>query len=230
MRYEKEQAIKLRLQGRSYLEINRLLKIPKSTLSGWLKNLSISDEAKNKILKRGRAAAIEALLKRNKQQTQIAQQRAHQIRTEAHRQIGKINNKELFFTGIALYWAEGHKKPIIYKGQQKTYHPVRLSNADPKLVQIFLRFLRESCGVENEKISAGLRIFQHQNAERLLQFWHKTTKIPISKFHKFYYGISKSSLGKKPYNLLPYGTIQIIVNDTKLYHKIMGWIEGLSKN
>jgi alkanesulfonate monooxygenase SsuD/methylene tetrahydromethanopterin reductase-like flavin-dependent oxidoreductase (luciferase family) len=96
--------------------------------------------------------------------------------------------------------------------------------------EIFLRFLREICMVPDSKISANIRIFEHQNANQLLQFWQKTTKIPLSKFHKFYYGVSKSSLGKRPFNILPYGTIQIVVGDTKLYHKIMGWIKGLGNN
>ena len=46
------------------------------------------------------------------------------------------------------------------------------------------------------------------------------------KFGKSYYGVSKSSQGKKPFNILPYGTIQIRVNNTELFHRIMGWIDG----
>jgi hypothetical protein len=129
--------------------------------------------------------------------------------------------------GAGLYWGEGYKRAIIKNGVARSYHPVSLSNSDPKLISAFLRFLREVCLVEESKINANLRIFEHQNANKLLQFWSEYTKIPKERFSKFYYGVSKSSLGKRPFNTLPYGTIQIRVNDTVLYHRIMGWIEGL---
>ncbi len=228
MNLKKEQAIKLRLQGKSYLEINRLIHISKSTLSVWLKDLQIPDTAKTAINNRGRKAAIAALIKRNKLQTHLAQQRALNIQDTAAKNIKQLTKQELLIAGIALYWAEGYKRLIIRGGIEKTHHPVSLSNSDPQLIQLFLRFLREICLVPENKISANVRIFEHQNAGQLLQFWHKTTKIPLEKFHKFYYGISKSSLGKRPYNILPYGTIQIVIGDTNLYHTIMGWIKGLA--
>ena len=155
--------------------------------------------------------------------------KAKNTRNKASKKIGKLSKKELLILGAGLYWGEGYKRPIIKNGKARSYHPVSLSNSDPALISVFLRFLREICEVEENKIRAGLRIFQHQNAEELLQFWSKLTKIPKERFEKFYYGISKSSLGKRPFNILPFGTIQIRVNDTSLYHKIMGWIEGLTK-
>ena len=48
-------------------------------------------------------------------------------------------------------------------------------------------------------------------------------------FHKTYYGVSKSSLGKRPFNQLPHGVIQIVVADTILFHRIMGYIEGIKE-
>jgi len=97
------------------------------------------------------------------------------------------------------------------------------------LVAVFLKFLREICEVEESKIRAGLRIYQHHNSDQLLNFWSKLTKIPKERFEKFYYGISKSSSGKRPFNILPYGTIQIRVHSTPVFHTIMGWIDGLAK-
>jgi len=230
MRYEKEQATKLRLQGKSYSQITDLLKVPKSTLSGWLQNIVLSESSQEKISLRAKKKSTEALIKKNKQQTHLAQQRAQSTRLQAAIEVGKLSKRELFLIGTALYWAEGYKRPIVHNGKKRTYHPIKLSNSDPQLIVVFMEFLKQVCQVPESKISAGIRIYQHHNAQQLLQFWHKTTKIPLNKFHKFYYGVSKSSLGKRPFNILPYGTIQIVVNDTKLFHTIMGWIEGLSKN
>jgi hypothetical protein len=228
MKNIKQQAIALRLKGMSYLEIQKLLGTPKSTLSSWLRNVQISDTALMRINKKGRQLAIEALIKRNQAQTHKAIQRSTTIQKTSSKEIGLITHRELLLLGASLYWAEGYKRPIVNNGKTRTYHPVSLSNSDPLLIKLFLKFLREVCKVEDSKISANIRIFEHQNASQLLQFWHKTTKIPLGKFHKFYYGISKSSLGKRPFNVLPYGTIQIVIGDTQLFHRIMGWIKGLS--
>ena len=227
MRNDKNQALKLRLKGKSYNEITKLLAVPKSTLSDWFTGLELSDAATERIKQRVRKGSMEGLIKRNKRQTHLAIQRARETRANAAKDIGILSKRELLLLGAALYWGEGYKRTIIKNGKPRSYHPVSLSNSDPKLIVIFLKFLREICGVEENKINAGLRIYQHQNAEHLLVYWSSLTKIPKERFEKFYYGISKSSLGKRPFNILPYGTIQIRINNTSLYHKIMGWIEVL---
>lgn len=229
MRNDKNIALKYRLQGKSYDEITKLLGVPKSTLSGWFYGLQLPEQAITRLNTKVYEGSLKGLIKRNKQQTLLAKIKAKHTRHVASKKIGELTKKELLILGAGLYWGEGYKRPILKNGTVRTYHPVSLSNSDPKLVAVFLRFLREICEVEEEKIRAGLRIYQHQNSSLLLQFWSKLTKIPKERFEKFYYGISKSSLGKRPFNILPYGTIQIRVNDTSLYHKIMGFIQGLGK-
>lgn len=229
MRSDKEKALKLRLSGKSYNEINKLLSVPKSTLSGWFSNLELSDEAKKKIFKRTRRKSFEGLLKRNKNQRTLAIKRKISIQSESAKEIRNINKDNLLILGAALYWAEGYKRPIVKNGRELTHHPVSLTNSDPDLIRIYLRFLREVCDVPEDRISADIRIFEHQNPNNLINYWRKITGIKKEKFGKVYYGVSKSSLGKRPFNRLQYGTIQIRVNDTKLFHRIMGLIEGIKK-
>lgn len=228
MRSDKLHAYKLRASGRSYTEIVRLLGVPKSTLSNWFSGVVLSDEAKTRINERGQKKSVDALIKRNILQTHEAQKRAYQTRNNAKQNIGKISGRDLFLIGVALYWAEGYKKPMVRNGRIITSHYVGFTNSDPLLIALFLRFIREICEVPEEKIKANLRIFEHQNETYLLDFWQKTSRISISKFGKVYKGVSISSQGKKPYNILPYGTFQVRISDTPLYHKIMGWIDGLA--
>ena len=228
MRLDKNQALKLRLQGKSYGEINAILGVPKATLSDWFTGLELSEKANERIQKRVYEKSIAGLIKRNRNQTHIAQQRARQTREVARKEVATLSKNDIFLLGVALYWAEGYKRPIVKDGKVKTNHPVSMTNSDPLLIKLFLRFLRETCRVPEEKISANVRIYEHQNEVYLLEFWSKTTGIPYNRFQKFYYGVSKSSLGKRPFNILPYGTIQVRVNNTVLYHQIMGWIDGLA--
>lgn len=229
VRKDKEAAIKLRLSGKSYTQILSELGVPKSTLSGWLANLVISPEARAKINSRAKEKSREGLLKRNRNQTRLAIARAKGIRSIAAAEIKRLSQKELKILGAALYWAEGYKRPIYHNGRELTHHPISLTNSDPDMVKAFLMFLRESLDVPNEKIKASIRIYNHQNEKELLRFWQEATGIPQQNFNKTYYGVSKSSLGKRPFNRLQYGVIQIIVGDTKLFHRTMGYIEGLKK-
>lgn len=227
MRKDKETAFKLRLAGKSYTEIYRALGVAKSTLSSWFSDLVLSDDLRKAIEQRGRKKSIEGLMKRNKNQTTLAIARANAMRQEGAREMRAFSQSDLFLFGVALYWAEGYKRAIVRNGRELTCHAVSLTNSDPWLIKAFLRFLRECCDVPEEKLKAGVRIFQHQNEKELLRYWQKETKILPRNFGKVYYGVSKSSMGHRPFNRLPYGVIQITVADTRLFHRIMGHIEGI---
>jgi len=229
MRSDKSQALKLRLTGKSYSEINHLLGVPKATLSDWFNKLELPEKAKERIAQRVHQKSIAAILKHNHTQTYIAQQNARNVRSKAKSEIVSINNRDLFMLGVSLYWAEGYKRPIMQNGKLKTHHPVTLSNSDPELVKVYLGFLRKVCHIPEKNITGEIRVYEHHNEAYLLSFWNKITNIPFSQLRTIKNGVSISSQRIRPFNILPYGTIQIRVNSTELYHKIMGWIEGLSK-
>lgn len=211
------------MDGQSYSEISRLLKISKSTLSGWFAGLELPEEAREKINKKMFIKSREALNHRNAAKTREAEQNALRLRQLARKEITQLSQKDILALGALLYWAEGYKRPVIKDGKAKTYHSVKLSSSDPGLIRLFLRFLREACGIPNEKIGANLRAHAHQNSNQLLDFWNRQTGISYSKMKIFIY---KSS-GNKQFFTPPYGTVQIIVNNTGLYHRIMGLIDGL---
>src|SRR3989338_617423 len=226
---KRELAIKLRLSGKSYTQISRELIVAKSTLSSWLANIEIGEGAREQINARGRAKAIEALVKRNRQQTVLAIERATKLQNDFSRRIGSLSRRDVLMIGLALYWAEGHKRLIVKDGKERTYHPVELTNSDPGIVKIFIRFLRETFGVVPRDIKVELRLFEHQDAGRAIDFWSKATSIPRKNFRKPYYGISISSRGKRPYYRLEHGIIRIVLSKTVLFHKILGGIEGIKK-
>lgn len=171
--------------------------------------------------------SIAALIRRNKGQTNEAAKRSRLVRLEARSEISVITSSELKLIGTALYWAEGYKRPKRRGGREITTHDVSLANSDPALIKMFLAFLREVCDVPDEKIKISLRAFSHQNPAVLQKFWIQITGLPPGNFTKTLNIISRSSQGKRPYNQLPHGVIQIRVADTALFHKIMGWIEAL---
>jgi len=229
MRSDRAMALRLRLSGKSYGEIQKELGVPKSTLSGWLSGVILAPEKRQRIEAKAYYKSREALIRRNKQQTELAKKRALLTRQEAAHDINSLTKKDLVILGAALYWAEGYKRLQVRNGREITAHAVSLTNSDPLLVRAFIRFLREYCEVPITKIKMGLRMFKHQNENHLKRYWHKATGIPLENFQKTYLGISKSSMGKRPFNRLEYGIVQVVVADTKLFHRIMGYIEGLKK-
>jgi hypothetical protein len=229
MRSDREKALTLRLQGHSYNEITAKLGTPKATLSDWFGGLVPSQKAQQRIAKRVREGSLKGLIRKNKLQTHQAQQNAARTRKIARSQIKKLSPREILLIGAALYWAEGYKRPIIKNGKERTFHTISFSNTDPQMIKGFIAFLKNTLEVPESKIYVSIRIFEHISEKEAFQYWQKITALPIENFRKPYYGISKSSLGKRPYNRLPYGTIQVTVGDTKNFHRIMGWIEGIGR-
>lgn len=229
MKNNKQLAIEYRLKGHSYNEISKLLGVAKSTLSSWLKSLKLSEEAQLKIQNTYKAGYTKGLLKKSKEQTSLAQKQSLEIRTKSALSIKKLSNADLKLIGVALYWGEGYKKLKTINNIQKTWHPLSLSNADPKLIKAYVKFLKVICKIPNEKIRCGVRVYKHQDSQKIITSWSKITGLPIKNFTKPYVGISKSSLSKKDFNTLPLGTIRIDVYDTKLFYTVMGWLDGINK-
>lgn len=219
----------MRIAGLSYTEINKQLGIPKSTLSVWFKDLVLSDSARRRLRSRIRMGVIDGLVRRNKLQTHIAQKRAAETRREARDEIKMLNKNDLMMIGSVLYWAEGYKKMKRVQGKERTSHAISFVNADRKMIHVFARFLKEVLDVPEQKIRACMRLYAHINERSALQHWMHATNLPKSCFRRATYLVTGASKYRRPYNRLPFGTLQIEVADTQKFHRLMGWIEGIEE-
>lgn len=130
---------------------------------------------------------------------------------ELKKVISKVDN-ELKIAGIMLYWGEG----------AKTENTVKFANSDPEMIRVFLSFLREICGVQEERLKALIHLYPDNNEDELKIFWSKLTNIPISQFYKSH--IHKGKIGTYK-NKSRWGTITINYPDKKLLHVLLSWIE-----
>jgi len=224
MRQDKNKALNLRKQGKSYSEIEKVLDVPKSTLSFWLKDIPLSARAKQRLKQRVFDTSIKALINRNKRQTIIAKEKSDKIIEDSAKTIREINKKELKILGISLYWAEGYKQ-----GVSKKWKCVDFSNSDPVMIKIMMRFFREICEVKEGQFKIQLMLHNNDLKNKSLRFWQKITGIPVTQFMKVSI-INSSSSKQKREKRIPYGTIHIRIYNTDLFHKIIGWIEGLKLN
>lgn len=127
----------------------------------------------------------------------------------------KVLNRQqkiLKVTGVMLYWGEGTKKGS----------SVALANSDPKMVLVFLKFLREICGVDEKRLRVGLHYYQDHDADKLVTFWSTLTNIPPHQFDRPFLHAS----GKGSYNTKSlYGTVLVRYSDIKLLSLLVSWIE-----
>lgn len=225
MRKDKEKAIILRKKGFSYNEISKKLGIPKGTLSYWLTDLKISDEAQKRILGRVYAGSVAGLIKRNKNQTALAKKRADEIRIIARKEAKELLKNKLFLIGISLYWAEGYKKGA----NGSKWKAVDFANSDPELIKIMMKFFRKICKVDNEKIKMQIIAHKNVNIDEAINFWSSITKLPKGQFIKTCCSVSRYSKNRRGNNLT-HGTVHIRINSVKLFFRIIGWIDGLKSN
>ncbi len=203
--------------------------IPKSTLSNWLTEVSLSAQAKKRLEDREREGGVKALIKRNKEQTINAQIRATEAKEKATSEIQPLSTLDLQLAGIILYWAEGYKRLKIKDGKEVVAHPIGFTNCDPAMINTFITFLINVMSIPKEKISINLRLFAHMDVEKEIDYWSTVTGIPKSQFDKPSFVISRASKGIRPFNRLPHGIAKVQVGDTKSFYRLMGWIDGIKE-
>lgn len=125
-----------------------------------------------------------------------------------------LNNHQqrLKLAGVMIYWGEG----------TKSGNSVVLSNSDPNLVKIFLKFLREICEVSNKRLRVVLHYYQYQKEDKLIKYWAKATKIPVGQFCKSFLHDKTGGSYKR---VSKFGTISLRYSDKELLKIINLWIK-----
>ena len=214
-RAERDKAIVLRKGGVSMREIARTLNVSKASVSFWVRDIPLTSAQRQRLTLNG--YSVDAVEKRRQRRLENTRLQRVAIMQEAAKNLGTLSDRALWLIGIALYWGEG--------GKTKT--AVRLSNSDPGVIKVMMKFFRIICDVPEEKFRGHVHTFSHLNVESAERYWSKISNIPRRQFYKTYSKPSIASKNKR--NTLPYGTFQIYVHDTRLYFKMMGWIERMKK-
>jgi hypothetical protein len=210
---EKKIARELRKEGWSFNEIRRKLNVAKSSVSLWVRDIELTEKQRQELSKKG--VKKEIIEKRRKTRLGNENARRQVIIDKAKAEIKNLSERELWFIGIALYWAEGAKT---LRGG------VQFSNSDPRTIQLMMEFFRKCCNIPKEKFRGHIFLHPHLNSEKAEKYWHNISRIPLNQFYKTSKQQSKASKGKK--DTLPFGTFTIQICSTELLLKIKGWIEG----
>ena len=182
-REEKLRAISLRKKGYSLAEIVKDVNVAKSSVSIWVRNVEMSNEARSRFLRKitlGQLMAAEA--KRARTKSSIDNYRSNALREIARIKFSKPISRLLC---AVVYMCEGRKD---------YFNGVTFTNSDPKLVSLFLKLFREGYDLDERRFRVCVHLHGYHNPEKQIAFWSKVTKIPRGQFIRPYL---KPNTGKR---------------------------------
>lgn len=185
----KNQVVELRKQGLSYGEIQKLVAVPRSTLSHWLRNIELSDEQKQRLDQNYGTGLIKARAKAaqwNKAQKELRLQIAKDDAQSILDQI-RIDDNIVELALAMLYLGEGSKKGT-----------TAIGCSDPLVMRFFLAVLIRKYKLEPSKIRFDLHTRLDQDPDEIRKYWAKELNLPVSMFK--YVVADKRTEGKASYD------------------------------
>lgn len=211
----REKAIQLRKRGYTYSQIKEQLGLQKSTLSDWLRNLSLSDK---QLLALERNKEKKELLRRERYHITRKNQREERFKKvyEEQKKLLPLSKRELFLTGIFLYWGEG----------EKSHGIISISNSDPRIIKFAIYWMTRSLDIERSKLRVSLHLYKDMDISKSIGFWSKTLGLPKTQFQKPY--IKKSNREGLTYKSFGHGTCRLYFSSVELSEKVAMSIKVIS--
>lgn len=217
---QKLQARKFRKAGKSIKNIANILDVSSSTVSLWCRDIELTKEQIKKLEQQSRdpfyGRRMEYILSVKKKVAEKTQM----LYKQGIQEVGVLNKRELFLSGIALYWSEGFKKDS----------QVGFANSNPKMIKLFIKWLEECCGYTKNDLlfRVTVNISHKKRLDEIERYWATVVDVPGTKFQKaFYQNVKWKKIYENPNEY--FGVLRIRVRRSKDFlRKIHGWIEGLS--
>jgi len=217
MNKRRAEAEVLRAQGYSYSLIHKKLGVSKSTMSYWFKDKPFlpNDEVKERI-KNGQAKI--GIIRHN-----LRVQEIQALKKQGVKEIGTLSQRDLWMVGLGLYIGEG----------AKTTEILRVSNSDPAVIRLSIKWLRDVFKLKDENFAIRLHLYPDNDIGESLHYWQEITGLGKANFRR-------SSIDKRVdkktsrSGKLPYGTAHITVlsggdpnKGVRLFRRLNGWITGV---
>lgn len=190
MWYElKEPAIALRKDGMSIKAIENKLGIARSTLSGWFKDIELTDEQKLKHTMSSQAGLERARLSAAQSHRAQKNLRILKAKQEAMRVLDRIElTDDILDLALAmLYLGEGAKSGT-----------TSIASSDSSILRFTLIVLKRNYSLDINKIRCDLHLRMDQNSDDIKNYWSNELGIPIGRFR--YVAFDKRSEGKPTYD------------------------------
>lgn len=225
MRWDKNtvfKAKKLRINGKTYSEINTILKldIPKSTMNNWFTKINLPHHYRAKIKKLNKinlekARGLAVISNKKKLNDRLYRLRIKNIN------LLKVINKDVGKLILAtLYLCEGAKYP--------TTSQIKFGSSHPGMIRLFLCLLRECFDLDENKFRGMVQCRADQKTTKLEKYWSRISSIPLRKFYNPL--IDKRTIGKPTKKQDYMGVFVINYFDTDIQLELQFLGEYLGKN
>ncbi|MFC7247036.1 helix-turn-helix domain-containing protein [Catellatospora aurea] len=173
----REQAVVLRKAGCSVPDIASRLGVARSTAFQWVRHIPLDSDV----------AAAERRRAHSRAMTD-ARWGAHRVQTAQRRQdaqdvgqavVEELAERDLALLGAVIFWCEGTKE----KPWRANDGRVTITNTDPRLLRIFIRFL-ESVGVSRGELSYRVSIHETADPDEAARWWAAELTIPLECFRR----------------------------------------------
>ncbi|MEK7077269.1 MAG: helix-turn-helix domain-containing protein, partial [Patescibacteria group bacterium] len=202
---KRREAVVLRRQGYSLNEIAEKLKVAKSTVSLWARDIELSPVAVKRLMtkiKRGQFLGGRIRIERTRA---LEQRYLEEANLELVSKMPDSHACKLLCAMI--YWCEGTKN--VRSG-------LTFTNSDPSLVKCFLNLLRASFPIDEKLFHPCVHLHEYHSPSRQIRFWSGVTGIPINQFIRPYI---KPHTGKRIHDNYP-GCISLKYHNVDLARRV----------
>ena len=204
--FEKTRAVHLRKLGKTIPEIAKTLQVSKSSVSLWLRGISLPRKATEELANRrvkSRLLANEAKREITRTKLKLADKEAKDIE-----KAFSIDSNSALILCALMYWCEGAKS--------KNDSEFTFTNAEPLLVQGFLYLLRLSLPLDESKFRVKMHLHSYHKESTQKTFWSRVTHIPETQFQNTYWKTNSGINIKPDYP----GCIHVRYHDVTVARKI----------
>lgn len=171
----KNKAKLLRKQGYSYGQLNRELKVAKSTLHQWIRGIKrpakFSELDRLRWVKEIQPMAVRANIKKREEKIKKI---IFGVKSEVDKQKIDQGFKKAILS--MLYWAEGTKvKGVLV-----------FANTDPRMILLFITLLRSCYELDESKLRVRLHLHYYHKEKEIKKYWSELLNIPLNQFSKTY--------------------------------------------
>ncbi len=207
---KKDTAIKYRKNGTSIRDIEKRLGIPRSTLSGWLRDILLTKEQNEKLSSNWNNALVHARKKAVIWHNTQKEKRVRAAENLALLSLSNLNTTNISVIELAL--------AMLYLGEGGKGEQTAMGNSDPVILKFFVSVLTNIYKIDIQKMSCTLNLRADQNPEEIKNFWAHALNLPLQNFK----GISfdKRTLGSKTYSHYK-GVCQIKCGNIAIQRKLM---------
>jgi hypothetical protein len=208
-------ARELRGQGMDYEEIAAALRVAKSSVSLWVRDLPTPARLSYAECRKRSAEGARSYWEAERPAREARRAAA---REAAAAEIGELTDREILIAGAIAYWCEGTKS--------KPHRPssrVVFMNSDPALIQFFLRFL-DATGTPRTDLAFRVYIHESANVEAAQRFWLEVTGASPGQFLTSTMKRHNPKTVRKNVGENYHGCLRMDVQrSTDLYRRIEGW-------